>query len=156
MGGRGHTSGSGLATLSELTLGMRWFSARYKQRSPVRCPAANKLTRGLWITGEQDGSPRENCWCLNVHLREACSAFPPQGPQASILLPQGTQSHLIYGQDDGSCRRLGLPPTGRKERRLYIHRGQRHQCVNETNESNLGSVQQIPLHNRSLSSRNTS
>lgn len=41
----------------------------------------------------QDGSQRENLWCLKEEPPSARCAFSPQGLKASILMPQSTQSH---------------------------------------------------------------
>lgn len=66
-----------------------------------------------------DASPRKTLFPKrDVYLWGAVFSVSPQGLRAGgILTPQGMRSHtynLMYGRHDGSCRRLGLAPTGRR------------------------------------------
>lgn len=75
-----------------------------------------------------DASPRKKLFPKrDVYLWGAVFSVSPQGLRAGgILTPQGMRSHtynLMYGRHDGSCRRLGLAPTGgRIMQALYSQR----------------------------------
>lgn len=74
------------------------MSSRRKRDVSLLAVQANKLTRDLWIAGEQEPKMDLQQRELLVLKDERPSArsvfsFSPKGPQASILLPESTQPH---------------------------------------------------------------
>lgn len=140
---RANTSGETLTSAGELTQGMKSFTACCAQaEEPSALPSSKQARQRL--AGALPKMPLWGKTVGNFRARHpsvpSLFSFFPYGLQASILMCQSTQSPAPARAAWWIAPLFVATRRKKKYCGLYIHRGQRHQCVDKTNELNLGSV----------------